>query len=173
MRKPRVLSGAAAALLAATAMPLAHAGADEPTTHQDLAAARAATARYHDETRAVADGYTRTDDCVAVPGLGAMGYHYVNPSLLTAPPDIRKPPVLIYQPARGGRRELVAVEYFAADADQDLATDHDRPALFGVEFDGPMPGHDEGMPVHYDLHVWLWQHNPDGMFAQFNPTGRC
>jgi hypothetical protein len=29
------------------------------------------------------------------------------------------------------------------------------------------------MPVHYDLHVWLWQDNPAGMFALFNPTVTC
>jgi len=36
-----------------------------------------------------------------------------------------------------------------------------------------MPGHHPGMPVHYDLHVWLWQDNPMGMFALFNPTVTC
>jgi hypothetical protein len=29
------------------------------------------------------------------------------------------------------------------------------------------------MPEHYDLHVWLWKHNPEGMFAQFNPRVSC
>ncbi len=26
------------------------------------------------------------------------------------------------------------------------------------------------MPNHWDLHVWAWAHNPNGMFAQFNPS---
>ena len=30
-----------------------------------------------------------------------------------------------------------------------------------------------GMPVHYDLHVWLWKHNPSGVFAPFNPDASC
>jgi len=36
-----------------------------------------------------------------------------------------------------------------------------------------MPGHFAGMPVHYDLHVWLWKHNPAGMFAEWNPGLSC
>jgi hypothetical protein len=29
------------------------------------------------------------------------------------------------------------------------------------------------MPIHYDLHVWVWDHNPSGMFTQWNPTVSC
>jgi hypothetical protein len=29
------------------------------------------------------------------------------------------------------------------------------------------------MPIHYDLHVWLWKHNPSGLFAPFNPEASC
>jgi hypothetical protein len=29
------------------------------------------------------------------------------------------------------------------------------------------------MPIHYDLHVWLWQHNPSGLFAPWNPDVTC
>ena len=42
-----------------------------------------------------------------------------------------------------------------------------------MPFDGPMLGHEPGMPIHYDLHVWIWQHNPVGMLDQFNPSGSC
>jgi len=35
-----------------------------------------------------------------------------------------------------------------------------------------MPGHD-AMPVHYDLHVWVAERNPSGLFAPFNPTLSC
>ena len=60
------------------------------------------------------------------------------------------------------------------DKDQNLATDDDRPSLFGVPFDGPMLGHEPGMPIHYDLHAWLWKKNPKGKFARWNPTvGTC
>jgi hypothetical protein len=29
------------------------------------------------------------------------------------------------------------------------------------------------MPVHYDLHVWLYADNPSGLFAPFNPSLSC
>ncbi|MGO4255972.1 hypothetical protein [Marmoricola sp. RAF53] len=136
-----------------------------------LAAARAATARYHDVDVAVADGYVPVSDCVSSPD-GAMGIHYMNPARAGAPLDVRKPAFLLYEPTRAGLR-LVGVEYFQADADQDVSTDGDRPALLGEEFDGPMPGHGPGAPVHYDLHVWVWANNPSGMFAEYNPKVSC
>ncbi len=87
--------------------------------------------------------------------------------------DKDKPELLLYAPTRGSERKLVAVEYFKADEDQDLSTDADRPKLFGRPFDGPMPGHEPGMPVHYDLHVWVWRANPNGIFSPFNPRVSC
>jgi hypothetical protein len=47
------------------------------------------------------------------------------------------------------------------------------PSVLGQTFDGPMAGHNPSMPWHYDLHVWLWAHNPAGLFAQFNPALSC
>ena len=70
-------------------------------------------------------------------------------------------------------RRLVAAEWIVVDKDQNLETDDDRPSLFGMPFDGPMAGHEEGMPIYYDLHVWLWKKNPSGMFARWNPTVTC
>ena len=75
-------------------------------------------------------------------------------------------------PTRTTRR-LVAIEYVKNDADGDLGTDDDRPSLFGEPFDGPMEGHEPGQPVHYDLHAWVWRHNPAGELAQFNPEVGC
>ena len=71
-----------------------------------------------------------------------------------------------------GRRRLAAVEWYHLDADQNLATDVDRPSLFGRPLLGPMI-HEPGTPVHYDVHVWLFKHNPRGVFAPFNPAARC
>ena len=59
------------------------------------------------------------------------------------------------------------------DADQTLATDDDRPSLFGRGFDGPMPGHNPSMPIHYDLHAWVLDTNPAGTLSQWNPTLHC
>lgn len=140
----------------------------------DIADIRAATARYHDVSLALRDGYVPVGHCEEAAGLGAMGSHYLHPGLAAdTVVDPRRPEVLLYESQRNGRLRLIGVEYFVADADQDLATDDDRPSLLGHEFDGPMLGHEPGMPVHYDLHAWVWRHNPSGTFAIWNPRVDC
>jgi len=27
--------------------------------------------------------------------------------------------------------------------------------------------------IHYDLHAWIWEDNPKGVFAQYNPEVSC
>jgi len=163
---------AATALAAVPAVAGAAPGSGSAAGSGDgLAVVREVTAKYHDLGAALADGYVPSSPCVVGP-TGVMGIHYTNPALAAGPVDLRKPPVLLYVPGEDGL-ELAGVEYFKADADQDLGTDGDRPSLLGQEFDGPMEGHGGGMPIHYDLHVWTWKHNPDGMFAEFNPRLSC
>jgi hypothetical protein len=36
-----------------------------------------------------------------------------------------------------------------------------------------MPGHEPGMPVHYDLHAWVYLDNPLGELAVWNPNVTC
>ena len=165
----------AAAAVAVSLLPLAGvpaaAAAVPDREGAQLAALRAATAKYHNVQRAIADGYLPTAECAESPA-GAMGYHYLNPDLIGST-DLRRPAVLLYAPSPSGRLKLVAAEYVVFDADGDLSTDHDRPSMFGRGFDGPMPGHVTGMPVHYELHAWVWAHNPDGTFADWNPSLSC
>ncbi|MGW5876066.1 hypothetical protein ACWFMI_05845 [Nocardiopsis terrae] len=142
------------------------------SVRKDLAAAKRATAKYRDEDQAIADGYMPTDACAESPE-GVMGYHYANPELIDRELDPRTPEVLVYQPDGYGGRKLVALEYYYVDADQDVETDEDRPHLFGEPFDGPDEGQAPGLPVNYTLHVWLWQHNPSGLFSPWNPAGSC
>jgi hypothetical protein len=139
-----------------------------------LQAVKAAMARYHSFEQAKKDGYSVVGEpCVASP-LGTMGIHAVNEALMADPAiDPLRPELLLYVPTPNGKLRLVGVEYWKADADQSLATANDRPSILGVPFDGPMPGHNPTMPVHYDLHVWLFADNPSGMFAPFNPTLSC
>jgi hypothetical protein len=159
----------------------------DPAALQQLAAVRAATAKYHDVGAAEADGYVSTEECVAVPGLGGMGIHYLNMGLLLEPGvDALKPEVLLYVPSGDGMK-LVAVEYitlalteidgvpqpwFAAEPPPNGFISA-NPVLFGQTFNGPMPGHGPGEPWHYELHTWTWQGNPQGIFADFNPNVSC
>lgn len=159
--------------LAATVVAAAPSGADVSADEAALQQIRKLSGRHHSATIAEKDGFVATDACVAVPGLGGMGYHYVNPGRLDATLDVDKPEVLLYTSGPGGTRRLTGVEYVVVDADQDLATTGDRPSLAGRPFDGPMPGHEPGMPVHYDLHVWAWADNPNGAFSAWNPAISC
>lgn len=171
-------------------------GPGEPT----LAEVRAATERFRDVDRALAEGYVRdpTNVCdvaemMGYPAsLGAMGVHYFRPELLgvTGPPsprvdgsgthtDFRMPAILIYEPQADGTMELVAVENLVFIAAWEAAGNTAPPTFHGVPFDrmvdDPATGIDEAhmfMP-HYDRHVWLFRDNPNGLFAQFNPAVTC
>jgi hypothetical protein len=171
MRKlPARLALTVVAVVAVAVPTLANTASGAPKD-ESIAVIRQVTAKYHDLSVAISDGYVPASECTASPA-GAMGVHYMRPELLGQPVDLRHPPILLYLPTEDGA-ELLGVEYFKADADQSLATAGDRPSLLGESFDGPMLGHNPQMPIHYDLHVWTWKHNPSGMFAQWNPTVSC
>ena len=140
----------------------------------ELQEVRAAVARYHDYANALADGYSVAGEpCIESPD-GAMGIHAPNNALIRAGVlDPTRPSVLLYMPRKDGSLRLIGVEYMKVDADQNLATDDDRPSLFGRGFDGPMPGHNPSMPIHYDLHAWVLDTNPAGTLSQWNPTLNC
>ncbi|HXH07226.1 MAG TPA: hypothetical protein VNI83_11615 [Vicinamibacterales bacterium] len=170
------------------------AAAGDPGLAQDLAAVRAATAAFHDVDQAVAAGYLAPNpaQCVASPA-GAMGVHSVNPALIQELPVIaERPEVLLYEPRPEGGFRLVGVEYFQVVLLRNRATGavapwfsqepwdpalytivNPAPQLFGQTFQGPMAGHEPGMPWHYDLHAWIWAPNPSGTFAEWNPRVRC
>ena len=156
-----------------TAVATAIATAGDGALPAELQDVRAASARYHSVEQATRDGYVQASPCESSPA-GAMGQHWVNFALMADPAiDPLRPEVLLYLPDANGNLKLVAVEYLKFDADGSLLTDDDRPFFFGQPFDGPMPGHNPGMPVHYDLHVWVAEHNPNGVYAQWNPALRC
>ncbi|MDX5319286.1 MAG: hypothetical protein LPK38_08085 [Actinomycetes bacterium] len=142
--------------LALAATPLAAATTASATDASDLAEVRAATARYHDVDRAIADGYRLASGCVP-----NMGYHYQRGIAATGD-DLAptSPEILVYAPRPNGGLRLVAVEYATWDADA---------TLLGRAFDAP---HGDGPPFH-TLHAWVWQGNPNGTFAPLNPNVRC
>lgn len=137
----------------------------------ELAKLRDDLAKYRDPFVAVRDGYFSTVGCVQYPD-GDMGVHFLNPALVGPVPDPAKPAILMYEPGPGGKLELIAVEWFIP-----LATGvKGRPTLFGREFEGPMAGHEPLIPDsmhHYDLHVWLYRANPNGLFHHSNPDVDC
>lgn len=177
-----VLTCAAAVSLGLGAVAPAH-GVEGPAPDphdrkamRDMATAIAVTARYTDEREALKDGYVpHGHECMTNPfGVGAMGYHYVKQANWGSM-DPSRPTALLYSTAkdRNGRRMLQTVEWMSTDGDQDLKTTDDRPSMFGLPFDGPMPGHWAGMPKHYDLHLWAYKKNPAYRFHNWNPALTC
>jgi len=151
-------------------------GTTDPQVLRDLAKVRQVTTKYHDVNVAIADGYLPTTACDAIPGVGGMGYHYVKPVLMMdSEVDLTTPEILMYASAGEGLR-LIGVEYFVGVGGPDAPVPNPAPPapiLFGRSFDGPMAGHIPGMPPHYDLHVWIWQQNPEGIFVDWNPRVTC
>jgi hypothetical protein len=142
------------------------------TTAQDelLKSVRQATSRFNSTTQAIKAGYVPDyDHCVAVPGLGGMGYHWVNPGLVDSVFDPRQPEMMLYASGPGGNLRLVAVEYLVLVGEgQDLEAD--RPYFGSHPFDiggTPFPA------PHWSLHVWLYENNPSGIFTPFNPNVSC
>lgn len=160
---------------------------------------RTLTERYRDVKAAEADGYIRDplDYCVTAafegqpPQLGGMGIHYFRPDLLqitaTAPridgagthTDFLKPAVLIYEPQADGSLALVAVENLVFQKAWHDAGHSAPPEFQGNQYysmiDNPLTDVDEAhmFQPHYELHVWLYRDNPNGLFAQFNPNVTC
>lgn len=174
LRRIGALALATAGLVVSAALPSGATTGSEASQKVAEAKLKGATAKYRFIPLALADGFVATDECAELPGVGGMGYHYVNPERLAdGVIDPNRPDILLYAEDGNGRLRLAAVEWIAVDPDQDLSTDAGRPTLFGQEFDGPMPGHVAGMPIHFDLHAWIWMDNPAGTFESWNPAVTC
>lgn len=164
--------------LAAT---LAH-GSTRVASHSSnqnaLDTVRGATGRYHSLTVAQASGYALLKDkagiaCIDNPGVGAMGVHYVNGTLVNSGQvNPLKPQALVYEPAANGQLNLVAVEYITFQQQWD-ATHGAPPMLFGQPFMLTPDGNRFGLPAFYSLHAWIWQDNPTGTFSMWNPQVSC
>jgi hypothetical protein len=89
--------------------------------------------------------------------------------------NILEPEILLYIETADGMK-LLGVEYMFAIGAPDTHVPNPAPPapiIFGRPLDGPMEQHEPGQPPHYDLHVWIWQANPSGMFAMWNPNVSC
>jgi hypothetical protein len=138
-----------------------------------LAELRQVTARFHSIEAAEEAGYsTQITPCWAHHSAGAMGYHYGNTNLFDATVDLLQPEVVIYEPQAGGHMRLVGMEYIVplaawAAANHNLNDPTDVPQLLGQNFT-----RHSYLPI-FKLHIWLWQQNPSGTFADWNPKVSC
>jgi hypothetical protein len=171
-KKQLVLIGLALlALVAVTSAALASSGnAKPPTTLPEMV--RQATAQFQDVRKADTAGYKLLHGCVSGPQDGAMGIHFANGSLVAdGELDAMKPEALLYEPT-DGKLQLVAVEYVVI-ADAWNAKHQAPPVLMGQLFNYVGAPNRYGLPAFYELHVWAWKNNPDGIFADWNPRVSC
>lgn len=157
---------------------------DADALARQVAAVRAATARYRDHANAVADGYRLFGRESPL-----MGEHWYRPDLVGLPLDLAHPSTLQYATI-GGRRVLAGVAYtvyrhpgdpiptgFAGDADawhtHDIAhladaAVSDRPLLHALVQRRIRQGKlgPDGRTLLTMVHAWVWLDNPDGLFAQ-------
>ncbi len=132
--------------------------------HNPLAeGVRAANDRFRDVAVAVSEGYAPIPCASGVEG-GAMGVHYVNPTLIGDSVDIKHPQAIMYEPKADGKMELIAVEYITTKGPASLG---------GQLFSFSGAPNRYGLGPFYELHVWAWKQNPHGAFADMNPAVSC
>src|SRR3546814_417857 len=149
--------------LALAAVSPSAAAADSPA-HQ-LKQLRLATTAFNSLDVAKAAGWDQDiTGCLSSPE-GGMGHHFMNDEIFfDGVVDPLRPELLVYAPTEHGGRRLVAVEYLVFSS---ALGSNPGPELFGHTF------HLNPAIDAYVLHVWLWEMNPSGLFADWNPRVHC
>ena len=152
---------------------------------KDIAAARAATAKYATNLDAAkADGYQ-----ILTKEIPDMGFHFVNPNI-SGGFDVTKPPILVYQhTGPGDQWQLGALEWVFTSIPKNPPLPN---ATFGFfpaachyvdgtfipepsKADCPTTAPGTGAafffwhPKLYTMHFWIWYPNPAGLYSGMNP----
>jgi hypothetical protein len=140
---------------------------------------RAGTARFRDINVAMREGYAAATSCVSGPDIGAMGVHLVH--INNGQPDRvadgklipGEPEALIYEPQADGYMRLVGVEFIEIAGDWSTRNPLGPPSVAGNLMNLVGEPNRYGLPAFYELHVWAWEHNPRGSFADWNTQVTC
>jgi hypothetical protein len=134
-----------------------------------------ATAHFIDINVAIAEGWVAATPCVSGPDTGAMGVHMVLSSRISAGVlNAEQPEALIYEPMANGKMRLVGVEFIVLASV--WATNNPGggvPALDGNLLNYIAAPNRYGLPAFYELHVWAWENNPKGSYADWNTHVTC
>jgi hypothetical protein len=138
---------------------------------------RSATAKYRDINVMFSEGgWAAATPCVSGPNSGAMGVHFVKDGrvgdgILRAD----QPEALIYEPLPGGAMRLVGVEFIELKDVWDSVGNGGgkQPVLEGHLLNLVTGPNRYTLPAFYELHVWAWEDNPDGFFADWNTEVSC
>jgi len=156
-------------------LPLAGVAAADPATPL-IDAVRNATARYLDINEAFRDGWVTATPCVSGPDAGAMGVHLVLPARIASGVlNPAQPEALIYEPMANGSMRLVGVEFIVLESVWTAANPAPGavPALEGNLLNYVAAPNRYGLPPFYEIHVWAWQNNPKGSYADWNTQVTC
>lgn len=136
---------------------------------------RQATRRFRDVNVAIAEEWVQGTPCVSGPNEGAMGVHFVLPSRIgDGVLNADEPEALIYEPLPGGTLRLVGVEFIVLASDWASR----NPGAGAPAVDGHLTHYvgepnRYGLPAFHELHVWAWERNPGGSFADWNTRITC
>jgi hypothetical protein len=165
---------ALAGLLVPLGLPASAGPADQ------VRAARSATKNFVHPPAGKAAGYALFKDadgiaCIAMRGMGSMGVHYANGSLVDKKIQVRHPEALVYRFTTNGHLRLAALEYLVLRKvwREAHGSSAPRPRLFGHRFNFTPAGNRFGLPPYYSLHAWVWYANPAGRFTMWNPRVHC
>jgi hypothetical protein len=165
MNRKITIGMAGVGIVALGAVAAVRAGGDS-----ELGRVRAANQRFRSTEVAEAAGWGPVpglDYCFENPGVGAMGYHYINTGLLDTSLDSLTPEAMVYAPGPDGQLKLGAVEYIVPADAWDAAGNTMPPELLGHHL------HLNSALGVYVLHAWIFFGNPSGVFQDWNPNVSC
>ena len=135
---------------------------------------RHATEQYLEISTAMAQHFVAATPCVSGPDAGAMGVHFIRLDRVTSLVlDADQPQALIYEPMADGAMRLVGVEYIVLDSNWSAAHPGTVPALQGNLLNYIAAPNRYGLPAFWEIHVWAWQQNPKGSYADWNTHVTC
>lgn len=154
-------------------LPLIAAAGDGPTPLIDQV--RHATEQYLEISTAMAQNFVQATPCVSGPDTGAMGVHFVRMDRVAKLVlDATQPQALIYEPRADGAMRLVGVEYIVLDQNWSAVNPPgSTPALQGNLLNYVASPNRYGLPAFWEIHVWAWQGNPKGSYADWNTHVTC
>lgn len=132
---------------------------------KDVKKVRKATEKFRTLDKAVDAGYAaEVTQCIEHQPHGAMGFHHSKQALLDDRLEVDRPEILVYERLPDGQYRLNGVEYIVPLS---AWTREEPPTIMGQKLKRA-----ESLGIWY-LHVWVWQKNPSGLFADWNPTVKC
>ena len=104
-----------------------------------------------------------------------MGVHLVLPARINSGLlNAAKPEALIYEPMANGAMRFVGAEFIVLESIWASSNPAGSvPALDGNLLNYVPAPNRYGLPPFYELHVWAWERNPRGSYADWNTHVTC